>query len=489
MDMSSIISNEATDASLFEFKKNKKGEVSIINYFGDDRIVVIPETLDGGVVKELGKGAFKDNDTVYEVIMPDCIETVRGGSFVKCRNLKKVHLSEKLSRIVKNTFIECTALEEVNIPDNTAELKADTFVYAQLNKLHIGKSLQRIEEGAFFTEKREVLGLDADPSMFKPPKGRNTKDITIDPQNNYLRVVDSMILSADGKTLWVMLGGDKTCTIPEGVETIKRGAFSMQGQLENVVFPHSLKVIEENAFLCCRGLSSLVFNEGLEVIRNGAFFDVPVPVVNLPSSLKRLGPESFILFQYYGNINFKQDIHIDPQNPYLWSDGSAIYMKDENEVILSILYGSAFKQFYNSDFNWETGDSDNKHIYEIAEGTTGIGEAACKNRPGVILIRIPESVKIIGDEAFYYCRGLKKINLPDGLEIIGENAFRGTELTRIEIPASVKEIGSDAFYTSSTVKWESVTVDPNNQRFFTRGRDLYEKNDDGNEVLIDIYRE
>ena len=81
---------------------------------------------------------------------------------------------------------------------------------------------------------------------------------------------------------------------------------------------------------------------------------------------------------------------------------------------------------------------------------------------------IPESVKIIGENAFaenrfiesvvmsgiceigngafQYCRNLKKVTLPEGLRKIGANAFAWCKnLKRIVIPVSVTEIGESAF--------------------------------------------
>ena len=448
-NMSNALSNQATDTSFFEFTKNAKNEVTITKYKGNEKIVIIPDELDGGVVTVLSKEAFRENEDLQEVVMPDCIKTVRGGAFENCINLKKVHLSEKISAIVKNTFAGCTGLEEVNIPDNTKELKAGTFSKAPLKKLHIGESLQMIEAGSFYMGKDEPIYENGELKTYRVLKGRDTEEITIDPNNKYLKVVDSMILSSDGKMLLVMMGGEEKCIIPEGVEIIQKGAFSKQAELKEVVFPNSLKVIEETAFretslksiimpsrlksidkeafLCCRELSSVTFNEGLETIGNSAFYDAPIPVVHLPSTLKQLGQRSFILFQRFDYRKFEQKVIIDPRNPYLWSDGFAIYANTENGVFLSILYHPDLMSIYNKETSWATGDRYEKHIYEVAEGTVGIGEEACSFCSGLLSIHLPDSVKYICDKAFAYSK-LEKINIPKGIEVIGKDAFEGTKV-------------------------------------------------------------
>lgn len=62
-------------------------------------------------------------------------------------------------------------------------------------------------------------------------------------------------------------------------------------------------------------------------------------------------------------------------------------------------------------------------------------------------VRIPSSVKTIGDKAFYMCEGLVSVDIvPGGLETIGESAFEGTSLVTVAVPlANLKEVGAYAF--------------------------------------------
>jgi len=61
-------------------------------------------------------------------------------------------------------------------------------------------------------------------------------------------------------------------------------------------------------------------------------------------------------------------------------------------------------------------------------------------------VRLPSTLKKIGNNAFYNCRSLSKIDFPDGLEIIGNDAFNlCLTLEAIDIPDSVTKIGTSAF--------------------------------------------
>jgi len=65
-------------------------------------------------------------------------------------------------------------------------------------------------------------------------------------------------------------------------------------------------------------------------------------------------------------------------------------------------------------------------------------------------IEIPDSVTVIGAEAFGQCKNLKNVKLPKNLKYINQEAFLSCESIRsIVIPENVKRIGDSAFYGTS----------------------------------------
>ena len=83
---------------------------------------------------------------------------------------------------------------------------------------------------------------------------------------------------------------------------------------------------------------------------------------------------------------------------------------------------------------------------KIPDGVTHIMGKAFKNCSSLTSITIPNSVKRIWEETFYGCSSLKSVTIPDGVTHIGERAFAGCKsLTSVRIPTSVIEIGKGAF--------------------------------------------
>ena len=93
----------------------------------------------------------------------------------------------------------------------------------------------------------------------------------------------------------------------------------------------------------------------------------------------------------------------------------------------------------------------------IGEGVTKIGDCAFADCDGLISVKIPESVKSIGEGAFNGCRGLTSITLENGVSIIEDSTFYDCwRMTSVTIPNSVKSIGNHAF--SGCFGLTSITI-------------------------------
>lgn len=98
----------------------------------------------------------------------------------------------------------------------------------------------------------------------------------------------------------------------------------------------------------------------------------------------------------------------------------------------------------------------------IGNGVTSIGSSAFYGCTGLTSVTIGNGVTSIGRDAFYNCTGLRSITIPDSVTSLGWGAFAGcTGLRSITISDSVTSIGNWAFegctgLTSVTIP-DSVT--------------------------------
>lgn len=86
------------------------------------------------------------------------------------------------------------------------------------------------------------------------------------------------------------------------------------------------------------------------------------------------------------------------------------------------------------------------NIVSIGDGVTGISNNTFYNKQTLYSLSMPNSLKYIGQYAFWQCYGLNTIQIGSGVEKIDEYAFWGAG-TNIVFPESnsLKEIGRNAF--------------------------------------------
>ena len=74
-------------------------------------------------------------------------------------------------------------------------------------------------------------------------------------------------------------------------------------------------------------------------------------------------------------------------------------------------------------------------------------------------VRLPNSVKTIGDWAFANCFSLTEIDMPDQLVKIGTHAFNTSDLHKVFIPAGTTDISSSAFFQNEHLTSVEVSHD------------------------------
>ena len=66
---------QSTSADDFKYTVNDDGDIVIDGYLGNEKTVVVPESIDGHPVKSIGSHAF-DNSMIKEITIPKSVESV-----------------------------------------------------------------------------------------------------------------------------------------------------------------------------------------------------------------------------------------------------------------------------------------------------------------------------------------------------------------------------------------------------------------------------
>jgi len=168
----------------FNIRQNAQGGITITGYSGKRQQVVIPDTISGIKVTEIGVGAFSherketsggyqningmdvrvtnvsyNSGLVYTVVIPNTVTVMGEDAFKDQTTLKSVVLSNYCAVIPKQAFYNC-ALETVTIPNSVTAIGEAAFAKNQLTSVTFGNRVVEIGINAFaannFTELKNL---------------------------------------------------------------------------------------------------------------------------------------------------------------------------------------------------------------------------------------------------------------------------------------------------------------------------------------------
>lgn len=185
----------------------------------------------------------KERDLIKKVVISNGITRVGDQNFNTCKNLVSVTLPDTLKTIGFVAFSECSALTSIVIPASVTVVEHEAFKSCSNAEITISSTATKIEGGAFSGTKWEEDQLEKSSFV----------------------VINGVLLAARIDT--------EKIVIPDGVECIGRRCFQGWGywSVTEVVIPDSVKIIESRVFEGFRSLKSVTIPESVEKIEPSAF--------------------------------------------------------------------------------------------------------------------------------------------------------------------------------------------------------------------------
>lgn len=412
--------------------------------------VDIPGTIAGLPVTCVGKWAFsrvsletwQNSYRLSSVSMPDSVTNIADYAFFYSPVLTNVLVGSGVTAIGGQAFALSSNLTSICFRGNAPAVDPSAFdsddaltVYYLPGTSGWGPSLAG----------RPTLPLTS--AQFLCTTGDGTAVIT-----GYIGFGGAVSLPAELDGLPVTGIGDaafQNCarlagvTIPDSMRTVDDSAFESCVGLTNVLFGAGVTNIGAMAFACCSSLTNLTFPAQLAVIGDSAFLGCnALTNLALDTGLTDIGPEAFALcssltrvaipraIANIGSGAFSQcsslsAITVDPLNPSYSSLGGVLFNKDQS-ALLAFPAGLA-------------------GAYAPPNSVAIIGDDAFAGCGGLTSITIPSTVAGIGVNAFIGCSSLAGAALSNGVLNIGDGAFSGSGLTNIAIPDSVTNLGRWTF--------------------------------------------
>ena len=389
--------------------------------------IKIPNT-----VTSIGKRAFQECTNLTSIEIPDTVTYIGDYCFSGCNRLQKIKLSKKIQTINQRLLQGCSSLTEIEIPEGVKSIGYAAFISCnKLTTITLPASLTSFNGTA-------IAGLS------------RLTEVKVADGNNSFKFENGMLLSKDGKTMYMALLTLTEINVPNGVVSIVGDTLSgssatkiilpdtVSSNLSGTVFNgmNKLSTIElsstsKNLKLVDGNLYSYDGKRFIKYMGTSKTFTVPEGVetlvcrcitksmttLNLPSTLKVI--EGWSLSSMSGVNLLNIPASVTTMYTYSFHANTKLRVAESNSTYKSI---------------------DDVLILNKA-GTKVI--MASKN---ATTYNIPNTVTEIGKNAFYGCSKITSITIPDSVTTIGAGAFEScSSLTEITIPQSVTSIGPDAF--------------------------------------------
>ncbi len=385
----------------YRYYLNAENEAVIDRYLGTDSVIVVPETVDGYTVTEIGSTAFCatfdsnkyffgnqiTTDQITSITLPDTIDKIGILSFGSNKSLTSINIPEGITHIPTMAFRQCTGLKNIDLPSTLKKIGPLAFY------LCMGLTDIIVPEGV-----TEIGGYGF---------GRCESAVNI--------------------------------SLPETLTTLGEYAFSENLLLTEASLPDSLVNVGDGIFWYCEQLESVKLPANLERIGARMFYRTALNSIDIPETVTEIGFEAFD--ESLGTMSsIVLPEGLKRIEPYAFA-----YLNHLSQIeIPSTLEYMGKRAFNNTAI---------EKLVLNCENLTKIGEYAFGGCDKLTEVEIGGGIKSIDKYAFYYCSKLKKVTFGDNVEKIYSQAFlKCTQLEEITIPENINYIGDGAFGECTMLK-------------------------------------
>ena len=420
-DESSETADDTAGVDISEYLTvNDKGEITKYSYEGEDITdLIIPSTVKGITVKKIGDGVFKDRTEIISVKFPSTLEVIgnnafAGSSMGSNQRDGKLVIPAGVTEIGYSAFNGCKALKEVVFEEGEGSI---VFVERYGSYGGTFASCEALTTITFSNRISDVPATFADDC----------------------KALTTVNWSATVKSI--------------GNEAFKGDVLLDSTDLSNTV----VERIGDSAFSGCTGFGLVKLPETLKTIGNYAFMNTLMGKrtthghLVIPASVDVIGFYAFKECVYLENVTFDNSKDSEPKaiefGERYGSDGQTFYgCKELKSITLSnrstvipkkfamdcpalekVVWSKELKSIDNSAFENDVKLNSPDFSATLLERVESNAFCSCS---ALDIVKFPETLKHIGDNAFYHTpmgteTAAGDLVIPAAVEYIGYYAFRG----------------------------------------------------------------
>lgn len=269
-----------------------KSFYTVISYKGSDTTIEIPRLMDGLRVVSISDNAFKNCESITNVILPNTIESIGTSAFSGCSSLKEINIPDSVTEIGEKAFYNCSALEIINEIERVETVGAEAFSgCSSLQQIAFGTYLDTIGDSAF-------SGCAALQKIVLCEGVTEIGTYAFDYCTSLIDITLPTTLTSLGLGAFRHAEKLKTIKIPESLTEIPNVAFQYCTSLNTIVLPDNIVSIGNSAFSYCTALQSVAIKGNIEKIGNSAFYECTAltSIYYASETQKDCGNENYIFY-------------------------------------------------------------------------------------------------------------------------------------------------------------------------------------------------
>ncbi len=383
--------------------------------------ITIPKEYKGKPVTEIGGTAFKDNNSLTSIEIPDSVTSIGSSAFYSCNSLTSITIPNSVTSIGNSAFSDCVSLTSITIPNSVTSIGSYAFSgcssLTSITLPFVGAKAGVTSSNTYQYPFGYMFGTSSYSGSYSAKQyyyGSSTSSTTS--STYYIPSSLKSVTITGGNILY---GAFYNCdsltsvTIGSGVQSVGEYAFYDCDSLTSVIIPNSVTSIGNRAFYSCDSLTSITIGSGVTSIGSEAFrYCDSLTSVTIPNSVTSIGDGVFAGCSSLISITIPNSVT---------SIGSSAFLGCDS--LTSVTIGS---------------------------GVTSIGSFAFSSCDSLTSVTIPNSVTSIGSSAFYNCDSLTSITIPNSVTSIGGYAFSGcSKLTSVSYTGTIDQWAQIEFVDST----------------------------------------
>ena len=193
-------------------------------------------------VTEIGSSAFEYCSSLTSIEIPNSVTSIGNGAFYNCISLTSIEIPNSVTSIGGSAFYNCSSLTSIEIPNSVTSIGYEAFYNcSSLTSIEIPNSVTSIGGHAF----------------------SSCSSLTSIEIPNSVTEISSLTFSNCSSLTSI--------EIPNSVTSIGEGAFWGCSSLTSIEIPNSVTSIGKTAFGGCSALTSIVLSQNLKFIDYGTF--------------------------------------------------------------------------------------------------------------------------------------------------------------------------------------------------------------------------